>query len=107
MSDTESSKNLSPLVIEKTAAVAIAPILKIGGAISGFVAISYLVGLAYVKTYFSTLGASWVVELLSYAQVAKAGSAVVTFAAFMAFTALVDNFRTGADPKSIENWARY
>jgi hypothetical protein len=107
MSDTEPPKTLSPHVIEKTAAAAFAPVLKIGGAISGFVAISYLIGLAYVKTYFATLGASWVVDLLSYAQIAKTGSPVATLVAFMAFTALVDHARTGADPKSIETWARY
>lgn len=107
MSDPESPKTLSPHVIERTAAAAIAPALKIGGAISAFVAVSYLVGLAYLKTYFSTLGASWVIDLLSYAQIAKAGSLASTFAAFMAFSALVDQARTGADPKSIETWARY
>lgn len=106
MSDTESPKALSPHVIERTAAAAFAPVLKIGGMVSGFVAVSYLVGLAYVKMYFGTLGASWVIDLLSYAQIAKAGSSVATLVALLAFTALVDHARTGADPKSIETWAR-
>ncbi len=107
MSDGESPKAIPPKVIEMISAAAIAPALKIGGAVSGFVAVSYLIGLSYMKTYFSTLGAPWVVDLLSYAQIAKAGSVVTTLAVVMAFSAIVDNARTGADPKSIETWARY
>lgn len=62
---------------------------RLGGAVIGIAAISYIIGRNYLWSYHSQVGTSWVLALYSSDQVAGAGVLIASIIAMVAFFALL------------------